>query len=209
MPLTPPAPRKRLHMRSIECTGYLREDGLFDIEGHLVDVKSYAFPNRHRGEIKAEEPLHEMWLRLTLDADLLVHAAEAWTVHGPFGHCDAINHAYRALAGLRIGPGWRKAVKARVGGALGCTHITELLSPLATTAYQTIHGRQEDEDDRKVRDPSRKPFFIDSCHILSSAGELVRTSYPKWYTRNTPTDSGTAESVAADTRSTPASEVER
>ena len=41
--------------------------------------------------------------------------------------------------GLRVGPGWRRAVRARLGGVQGCTHPVELLGPLATTAYQTVH----------------------------------------------------------------------
>ena len=33
MPLPAPAPRTLKHTRAIECTGYEREDGLWDIEG--------------------------------------------------------------------------------------------------------------------------------------------------------------------------------
>ena len=42
MPLSPSAPRQLMHNRAIECRGYEREDGLWDIEGHLVDTKTYA-----------------------------------------------------------------------------------------------------------------------------------------------------------------------
>ena len=42
MPLSAPAPRHFMHNRAIECRGYQREDGLWDIEGHLVDTKTYA-----------------------------------------------------------------------------------------------------------------------------------------------------------------------
>jgi hypothetical protein len=64
------APRELMHHRKIECFGYRREDGLWDIEGHLVDTKTHDIPNLDRGGVKAGEPLHEMWLRLTLDIDL-------------------------------------------------------------------------------------------------------------------------------------------
>jgi hypothetical protein len=40
MDLSPPVARKLLHVRSVECRGYLREDGLWDIEGSLKDVKT-------------------------------------------------------------------------------------------------------------------------------------------------------------------------
>jgi len=40
MPLTEPTPhRQRLHSRHVTYEGFQREDGLFDIEGRLVDVK--------------------------------------------------------------------------------------------------------------------------------------------------------------------------
>ena len=31
-------------------------------------------------------------------------------------------------------------MKTAIGGAHGCTHITELLGPMATTAFQTLYG---------------------------------------------------------------------
>ena len=181
MPLSTPQPRELLHRRSVECTGYRREDGLFDIEGHLTDVKSYSFPNRYRGEIRAGEAVHDMWVRLTLDEDLLIHAAEAWTAEGPYAICGDINDAYAALSGIRIGTGWRRQVQERVGGVRGCVHITELLWPMATTAFQTIHGRRAEARTAAKEQPPRKPFFVDSCHALASDGPVIRDELPQWY----------------------------
>jgi hypothetical protein len=39
-----PAARKLEHLRDISLRGYLREDGLVDIEAHLTDTKTYGFP---------------------------------------------------------------------------------------------------------------------------------------------------------------------
>ena len=47
---------------------------------------------------------------------------------------------FKNLIGIKIGPGWKRRVQERIGGPSGCTHITELTGPLATTAYQTIGG---------------------------------------------------------------------
>ena len=41
--LEPTVAREPLHRRSIEINGYKRADGLFDIEGHLVDTKPIDF----------------------------------------------------------------------------------------------------------------------------------------------------------------------
>jgi Protein of unknown function (DUF2889) len=58
----------------------------------------------------------------------------AEAVTGPFAICPAINPAFADLEGLRIGPGWQRAVQARPGGVRGCAHLVELLGLLATTA---------------------------------------------------------------------------
>lgn len=179
MPLSPPAGREPIHCRQIECRGYRRADGLWDIEGHLVDTKSYAFMNRHRGEVTAGEPVHEMWLRLTVDDDLRVHAAEAATDAGPYRVCPDITPRFGELAGLTIGPGWRKAIRERLGGTKGCTHLVELLGPIATTAFQTIQPRRQWRD--AEAGAQHRPSFLDSCHAYRSDGEVVREQYPAFY----------------------------
>jgi hypothetical protein len=161
MSLSPSTPREPIHHRRIDCRGYRRADGLWDIEGHLTDTKSYAFPNTFRGEIGPGEPIHDMWLRLTLDDELTVIKAEAATVAGPFAVCPAITPAFAELEGLTVGPGWRRAVQARLGGVQGCTHLVELLGPIATTAYQTIHAwrarHQPPTDDDRPRASEQLP----------------------------------------------------
>jgi hypothetical protein len=178
--LTSPTAREPIHHRQIDCQGYRRADGLWDIEGHLTDVKSYAFANHHRGEIAPGEPIHDMWLRLTLDDELTVRRAEAATLAGPYAICPAITPAFAKLEGLKIGPGWRRSVQARLGGVQGCTHLVELLGPLATTAYQTISTWRAKREPNPEAD--RPPRHLDSCHALARDGEVVRRHYPRWYT---------------------------
>ena len=83
MPLSPSVPREPTHRRTIICEAFKRKDGRWDIEGHLVDVKSYSFANHDRGMIEAGEPIHEMWLRLVVDKGYAIHDAEAVTDYGP------------------------------------------------------------------------------------------------------------------------------
>jgi hypothetical protein len=184
MSLSPAAPREPVHHRQIECRGYRRADGLWDIEGHLIDTKSYPFTNSFRGEVAPGEPIHDMWLRLTLDDDLTVIAVQAVTEAGPFAVCPAITPAFTKLEGLTIGPGWRRAVQARLGGVQGCTHLVELLGPLATTAYQTIHAWRARHEPQVETD--RPPPHLDSCHALARDGPVVRQRYPRWYTGPAP-----------------------
>ena len=180
MGLSPPKPRAPVHHRHIDCRGYRREDGLFDIEGHLVDTKAYPFDNAWRGPIPPGEPLHDMWLRLTVDEELTVIEAQAETSAGPYPVCPAITPAFFKLEGLRIGPGWRRAVQARLGGVQGCTHLVELLGPLATTAFQTVYPLRA--PDTAGDADERPPPHLGSCHALARDGEIVRQHHPRWYT---------------------------
>ena len=77
MPLSQPVERERLHTRSIEINGYRRSDGLYDIEAHLTDSKSFGQNSHDRGYIEPGEPIHDMWLRLTLDEQMRIAAVEA------------------------------------------------------------------------------------------------------------------------------------
>ncbi|MGB1027360.1 MAG: DUF2889 domain-containing protein, partial [Rhodospirillaceae bacterium] len=98
MPLSAPAPREELHCRTVTCTGYARQDGLYDIEGHMTDIKTYPFPNKDRGgQIDPGDPLHEMWLRLTVDLDFKIHAVEACTDKSPFSICPEAAAPYASL----------------------------------------------------------------------------------------------------------------
>ncbi len=180
MPLSKPVERDHLHTREIVCRGYQRADGLWDIEGSIIDSKTYSFDNQDRDGVAAGEPVHHMAVRLTVDDDLIVQAAEATTLAGPYGLCGDITPRYGDLKGARIGAGWRKDVFKRVGGTGGCTHITDLLSgPLAVTAYQTIIPRRRrlEED----AGSTERPRVLDTCHALSRSSPVVARRWPEFH----------------------------
>ena len=180
MPLAESAPRKLLHNRTVTCRGYEREDGLWDIEGQMTDVKNYNFNNHDRGEIKAGEPLHEMWIRLTIDLNFLIHDAEASTDHSPYTICPEIVSRYKQLIGMRIGPGWNLKIRQLFNGVNGCTHITELLGPVATTAYQTLFSRRAQQTPKNAN--GKPPRILNSCHALASDSVAVLRNWPQFYT---------------------------
>ncbi len=190
MPLSAAAPREHIHTRVVECRGYRRADGLWDIEGHITDVKTYAFDNHFRGEVAAGEPVHDMWLRITVDDRLTIHAAEASTEASPYDVCPAAAANFARLAGLRIRPGFQARVRELVGGTAGCTHLVELLGPLATTAYQTVYPYREQQrrsESKHAREgasetPRRKPHLIDTCHAFAADGPVVKRYWPDFYT---------------------------
>jgi hypothetical protein len=181
MPLSPPKPRKPIHIRAIECKGYQREDGLWDIEAHLEDTKTYAHTRRNRNEIRQPgENVHNMWIRLTIDLDMKIHEAEAKTDDGPYPICGDIAVNFKQLAGVTIGAGWRREVNLRLGGTKGCTHLVELLGPLGTTAFQaTGRAREAHNANRPI---TKRPYQLNSCHVYKDDGPAVLERWPQFYT---------------------------
>lgn len=184
MSLSPPAPRRHLHTRSIECRGYEREDGLFDIEASILDQKTYDVDEPYRGHRPAGAPVHHMQVRLTLDGSMTVKAIEVTTNDAPYDICPSVAPGYQTLVGAKVGGGWRKAVTEAVGRTKGCTHITELLMPVATVAFQTM-GRWKPEPAGAARKAdateAKKPGFIDGCKAWDSSGPVVQRLFPMFF----------------------------
>lgn len=168
--------RELTHTRRVRFEGYKRADGLWDIEAHLYDVKSHDYPLK-TGVRRAGQAVHEMWLRLTIDTQFNVCDAIAVSDAYPYpGGCDSFGDVYRSLIGLNLLAGFSRKVRERVGGALGCTHLTEMLGFFPTAAIQTFAGEMQEE-----REDGSKPFQLDACHALVTTGDTVRRLYPKWY----------------------------
>ena len=181
MPLSPPATRQQQHNRSIECRGYERADGLWDIEGHLVDTKTYVTNKRDTGrERQPGEPIHDMWLRLTIDLDMKIHEAEAATDASPYAPCGNITPNFKALKGITIGAGWRRKTLEILGGTKGCTHLVELLGPLGTTAFQATGRAREQRNAGKPL--TRKPYQLNACHVYDDTSFAVKERWPQYYT---------------------------
>jgi hypothetical protein len=195
MPLSPPVGRQHLHTRRVTCQGFFREDGLWDIEGHITDEKSYEQASEWRGPLKPGDFIHDMSIRLTLDNKFTIVDVEAVTDKSPYRICGDVAPDFKKLIGLRIGGGFHREVRARLGGVHGCTHIVELLGPVATTAFQTVSsGKARDlsrahraktghaeRPDAKPK-PRRKPHVIDTCHAWAADGPVVKRWAPDFYT---------------------------
>ncbi len=179
------APRRHVHTRSIDYRGFEREDGFWDIEAHMTDIKTYAFRNNWRGEVAVGEPLHEMLLRVTIDNEFVIRDVVAVTDHSPFKMCPEITPAYKALVGIKMGLGWRKAIRLKIGGVAGCTHLTELLFPMATVAMQTIWPlikHKKNRADSDVGDSEKRPMVLNTCHAWSTDSVVVKENAAKYYT---------------------------
>jgi hypothetical protein len=168
--------RELTHTRRIRYEGYKRADGLWDIEAHLTDIKNHDYRLK-TGVRRAGQPVHEMWIRITIDRRLTIVDAAASSDAVPYpGGCESIAPAYRKLIGLNLMKGFRKSAHELLGSVRGCTHLTEMLGGLPTAAIQTFAGEMPEE-----REDGSKPFQLDQCHALETSTETVKKWYPKWY----------------------------
>ena len=179
MPLPPSVSREELHLRRIEVRGYRRHDALYDVEARITDTKSQPFKLERGAVLPPGAPLHDMWVRLVVDEDLTVHDAMAVTDAAPFGICHAATDALAQLKGLRIGRGWTAAVKQKFAGVHGCTHLTELLIPLATTAFQTLSAVRQTRP--MTLNARGQPAKIDTCYAYASNRDVVKRRWPEFY----------------------------
>jgi len=182
MPLSPAAPRVLRHERQVHVNGYERQDGLWDIEAHMQDTKTSQIDTLDGQQIPPGVPLHGMWLRLTIDTDLLIIAVDAAMDHTPYRHCNEIEQAFQKLVGERIGGGWRRMIRDKLGGVQGCTHLVELLTPVATTAYQTLY---------EILHAKTGKVPLNGCHAWADDGIVVKEHHPQFY-RNPASDSASS-----------------
>jgi len=179
MPLSPVPARRELHHRVVDMRTFARPDGLYDVEARLIDRKPFAYVRPSSSvEVPAGQPLHDLWLRVTVDGDYVVRHIEASSDVTPWAICRQAEATLSVLVGERIARGWSAKVKERLRGAASCTHLMEMLIPMATTALQGIRG----EDPSRIRQAVTAegvPAKIDSCYAYGREREVVKMLWPE------------------------------
>ncbi len=173
--------REELHFRRVDMRAWKRSDGLFEVEGRVTDRKPFEFksPNGFK-RVPAGEPIHDMVVRLAFDTDMLVHDVSAFTLAAPYDTCFDAGPTLQTMKGLRIAAGWGSEVRKRLGGAQCCTHLMELLIPMATVAYQSLTMHRAGRPD--ILNPQGVPVKLNSCWAYASDGDVVKRKWPAFYT---------------------------
>jgi len=178
--------RRLMHRRSVECVGYLRNDGLWEVEARLVDTKPFAQRDQYRGELKAGDPVHDIALRLAVDDRMTIIEAETTMRATPYPTCIEVEPILQRLVGERIGKGWRELVRQKIGRLETCTHLSELLSPAVTALFQTMSYGKTPEGGSSMdhqRAARERPFFIGGCHSWRTDGPIVAEMVPQFATK--------------------------
>ena len=179
MPLPPATPGRKLkHTRTFKIEFYHRDDGLWEIDARLSDIKTHDVALTC-GVLHANQPIHDLLLRLTVNDDAQIVDAVAILDSVPFaGYCNTIGPAYKKLIGLNVMFGFRHGIRERFSGIDGCTHLNELAMVLPDAAVQVFAF--EKRTDPTLKDRTNKPFELDNCHALQTEGPAVALYYPRW-----------------------------
>lgn len=172
--------REPLHHRQIDMRAYRLGEDVFEVEGRVIDRKPFDFtPASSDRRIPAQEVIHNMGVRLVFDRTMLVIAVHTFTDAAPYAMCPEGGNALQSIKGLRIGPGWTSEVRRRLAGPGSCTHLMELLMPMATTAIQAMSPLNAHKPESL--DPEGRPRKIDSCYAYSAERALVQQRWPQFY----------------------------
>jgi hypothetical protein len=175
--LPEPVDRVPICTRSIVCRSFRRSDGGIDIDGRFLDTRPFAYDSDFRGPCEAGAALHNMQLRLTLDARRTIVTLQSTMAATPYSGCSGVNPNFQRLVGLSVGRGFRKALRERIGGVEGCTHVLALLDAMAAAAMQA--GASNDHLQRHLGPtPPARVFsidaLVDSCWSYRADGEVVQ-----------------------------------
>jgi hypothetical protein len=171
--------REERHFRRIDMRGYRRSDGLFEVVGHLTDEKCSDFEALPGVLFTPGKPMHDMGVRLVFDKELVVRDVETFTHAAPFAPCPRGGEALRAMIGVRIGAGWSAEIRNRLPKAESCTHLRELLVPMATTAIQSTFETRRTAPE--PLDADGRPRRIDSCYAYAANREVVLERWPQFH----------------------------
>ena len=179
MPLSPPVPRTLKHVRRVNYQGFERDDGLWDIEGELHDSKAYdatSFRDPTKQRL-AGEAIHHMWLRVTVNRQLVVQAIDVAMDSHPLQGCTEAQTALQHMVGCSMARGWRQSIQKHLGGVASCTHLRELLFNLATAAFQSVPAVFSSSH------PDEPPRHLGQCTGWDFKGQGVKEFFPQFYGR--------------------------
>ncbi len=180
----PAVTRERIHTRTIVFEGFARSDGLWDVEGSLLDTKHVTWERVNMPAYPPGAPVHHMKVLVTFDDHLTVVAISSDLPTTPHGDCQKTADPLQQLVGQRVGRGWRRAIESAMGGTAGCTHLRELMVALATGAIQAIGGIRDQRRRKQGLPPlqpeNESPHFIGGCLAWRRDGPATRRYFPQF-----------------------------
>ena len=155
------------HRRRIEFEVF-EDERFLEVVGRLRDDRPWAVGTDRVARV------HDMTLRVVVRrADLVITEARAEMRRFPHAECRAIEAAFGGLVGLSVARGYTRAVQARFGRALGCTHLEFLaraVGPVVIQAVPSSAARRAERTGAPAMMADAGAWLADSCHVWASDG---------------------------------------
>lgn len=172
---------RKIHGRQVQIATYEYKKDSVVVEGQLVDnrfKKTYFFSTE---EFRPPGIVHDLVIRMIVKGPMLVIDdidVEMDTV--PRKDCQQLLNALTPVIGMKIQAGFTEKLKAKVGGAKGCTHLTALLLAMAPAAVQGSWAAiaQHPVDPAKYSGVALR-FLENTCWVWRSDGELMKETREK------------------------------
>ncbi len=172
---------KNIHGREISIITYEYGSEAVVVEGRLTDnrfTKTYYFSD---GQSRPPGIVHDLVIRMVVKGPTLVIDdidVDMETV--PREDCREVLGTLKPLIGMEIRAGFTEKVKAKIGGAKGCTHLVALLLAMAPAAVQGAWSAVA----RKPVDPAKYSgaalsFLENTCWVWRSEGDLMKETREK------------------------------
>ncbi|MCA0240015.1 MAG: DUF2889 domain-containing protein [Proteobacteria bacterium] len=172
-------PREELHQRRIELRAWRRGDGLIEVEGRLLDTKGHPFRRQlAAADVPPGQPLHDITVTMLVDRALVVQAVRAQMATTPFDLCPGAAAVLDRLRGQTLGAGWNRRVRELLARDEACTHIVELLGPMATTVHQALAPERLAALNQSGSDAERQRK-VGSCYAYAAEREVVARLWPQ------------------------------
>jgi hypothetical protein len=173
--LPEPVARELAHNRTVSFRGFRRVDGLWDIEARLRDSKPYKIEVKDERTWEANEAIHDLQIRLTVDDQFIVQDVSTSMNNVPHSDCPKAIAPMHNLIGSKLSRGWRRSVNEHIGGDQGCAHLRELLYNMATVAFQTMYSVATKPGSESP------PLHLGQCVTWALDSQLVSSRYPKFF----------------------------
>jgi hypothetical protein len=175
--------RTAIHRRQVVYDAFVRDDGLFDLEGRLTDTRTYDSVDPDRRPIPTGRAVHDIVIAVTVTPELEITAISSVMTHVPVPECHDTQAVLQRLVGKTMGRGWRKTINEAMGGVQGCTHMRELLFNMATAAYQAvpIYVRFNPDDLEAPFRADQPPPHLGQCMTWGLSSAPVKRAYPQFY----------------------------
>ncbi|MBK6762342.1 MAG: DUF2889 domain-containing protein [Micrococcales bacterium] len=173
------------HRRSVVFDVYPGPEGSVEVIGRLRDERPWA----QRPE---DLPIvHDLELSATVSrTDFTVQTVDVRFHTYPHTECPQIAAAYQQLVGVQVGRGWTQAMRDRLGGPAGCTHLRELARAMAPVLVQAAFSGRVRENPGREGDEGRLrtvlPFLRGTCHIWAAGGVGEQKLDAGWVPGTTP-----------------------